>query len=293
MTRHQNIMTDSLRTFKHRVVERMTASHLAGPRLSDALRVCQQAVNLGWSCTVGYWTGPDDTPKTVSQAYADAVRLVTEKRLDCYVSIKVTALQYDYGLLSELLAEANDHGLRIHCDAMDPDSASRTYDLIERALAKYSNLGCTLPGRWTRSVTDAVRVAQWGIPVRVVKGQWPDPQRPKYSARAGYLEVVRALSGKAGLVAVATHDRRLARNGLSLLTAGGTRCEMEQLSSLPHNCATLAEQHHVPFRVYVPFGFPGMPYDIWQAAVRPQIVSWVIRDALRGRHPRLPSHRVA
>ena len=173
---------------------------------------------------------------------------------------------------------------------MDPDSADRTFNLLERTLAKHRNLGCTLPGRWKRSAEDAARVIEWGIPVRVVKGQWPDPGIPKFEARAGYLEVIRRLSGKAAQVAVATHDQGLARKALRSLTESGTSCEMEQLSSLPHTCSQIANGFHVPFRLYVPYGYPSMPYDIWQVRARPQIVRWVIRDALRGRHRKLPSH---
>ena len=281
-----------LRAFRNLVVERMTASHLAGPQLSDAVNVYEEAAGRGWSCTFGYWSGPDDTPKTIGQAYMSAAHLIGEKSLECYLSVKLTAINFDFGFLLELLAVANEHGFRVHCDAMDPTSADPTFNLLERALANYRNLGCTLPGRWMRSAADAGRIVEWGIPVRVVKGQWPDPGLPNFSARVGYLDVVRRLAEKATHVAVATHDRLLARKALQILTENSTPCEMEQLSSLPLNCASLAASHRIPLRLYVPFGHPSMPYDIWQAHVRPQIVGWVLRDALRGRHRQLPMQRM-
>lgn len=67
-----------------------------------------------------------------------------------------------------------------------------------------------------------------------------------------------------------------------------TPCEMEQLSSLPQNCACLAQSLHVPFRIYVPFGHPSLPCDFGQILARPQIFGWVLRDILMGKHRALP-----
>ncbi len=282
-------MTVTLGAIKEKVIQRMTASHLAGPDLVDAVRVYIEATALGWPGTFGYWSGPQDTPETIAQRYTDTANLIGHESLNCYLSIKVTGFNYDYEQLTALLELAAENGIRVHCDAMGPESASPTFDLLERALKVHRNLGCTLPARWQRSLDDTARVVEWGIPVRVVKGQWADPATPGVDAREQYLEIIRRLSGKAAHVAVATHDRRLARRALQALTESKTSCEMEQLSSLPQNCARLAREFHVPLRVYIPFGHPSLPYDIWQVRTRPQIVSWVLRDILTGKHRSLPA----
>ena len=282
-------MGSPLRAFKNGVVERMTASHLAGPVLTDALHVYTQARSLGWSATFGYWSAPGDTPETFARIYAEAVDFIGGKSLDCYLSIKVTGFKFDFGLMMALLDQAEEKGVRVHCDAMAPDSAAPTFALLERVLQVHRNVGCTLPARWERSLDDTARVIEWGIPVRVVKGQWADPLKPRLHAAVQYLEVIRRLSEGAFHVAVATHDRRVAREALRQLRSTGTSCEMEQLSSLPQNCAPLAESLHVPLRLYIPYGFPSLPYSIWQARTRPQIVGWVLRDIFSAEHRKLPS----
>ena len=82
-------MINPIRAVRRVIVERMTASHLAGPSLPDTLQVYRQAAGLGWACTFGYWTGPQDTPKTVAKEYATAVQLIGERSLNCYLSVKV------------------------------------------------------------------------------------------------------------------------------------------------------------------------------------------------------------
>jgi proline dehydrogenase len=273
-----------LSTIKDRLISRMTASHLAGPGPEDAARVGKEAAALGWASTLGYWDKPNSTPAEAAEIYRRALALVAEAGHPCYLSIKVTAFAFDQGILMDLLERGREKNIRVHIDAMDPEYAQRTFGMIERALATHRNLGCTLPSRWRRSVDDARRVIEYGIPVRVVKGQWGDPDAPGRNARTGYIEVIEGLTKGAALVAVATHERQLGSQAMELLTQAGTACEMEQLSSLPQNCVSAAKALGVPFRVYIPFGFPSLPYDIWQMRTRPQIIGWVLRDALLGTH---------
>jgi proline dehydrogenase len=273
-----------LSTLKNRIIGRMTASHLAGPEPDDAVRVGKEASDRGWSSTFGYWNRPGEKPAEAAAVYRRALDLVLSAPYPCYLSIKVTSFEFDDGILRELLDRAKARDTRIHIDAMDPESAAATFGMIERALRKHRNIGCTLPARWRRSAEDTKRVIEYGIPVRIVKGQWGDPSAPGLNARLGSLEIVRALAGRAAHVAIATHDKPLGEETLEILKEAKTSCEMEQLSSLPQNCAGIARKLGVPFRVYIPFGYPSLPYDIWQARTRPQIIGWVLRDALLGKH---------
>ena len=55
---------------------------------------------------------------------------------------------------------------------MAPETVDDTFNLIGKARDIYAKLGCTLPGRWRRSLSDADRAIEMGLRVRVVKGQW-------------------------------------------------------------------------------------------------------------------------
>ncbi len=271
-----------LNKLKQKFLDRIVSSHLAGPAISDAIRLHDQAVGLGWSSTFGYWGGPDDTPSTTAKAYLDALAAIRSKNLSSYISIKLPGINFDTGLLREVLETAKPAGIRVHLDSLAPEDADRTFSILEEYAPKYPGLSITIPSRWKRSSADAERAISYRIPVRIVKGQWYDPAFPKLDARKNYLAVINVLAGKAAHVAVATHEPRLASEALRRLRQEGTSCEMEQMSSLPINCARVAKQQGVPMRVYIPYGFPSLPYSLRNAPARPAIVGWVVRDFILG-----------
>src|SRR5262249_43508166 len=131
--------------------------------------------------------------------------------------------------------ETRAYARRVHFDAMAPQTVDRTWEMIDelRAGGPHVKLGCTLPGRRTRRPPEARWAAGRGLFVRVVKGQWPDPQQPARDPRAGYLEVIDQLAGRAKWVAVATHDVELAAEAIRRLQAAGTPCDQELLFGLP------------------------------------------------------------
>jgi proline dehydrogenase len=143
--------------------------------------------------------------------------------------------------------------------------------------------GCVLPGRWRRSLEDAGRAIDLGLIVRVVKGQSPDPAEPDRDAAAGYLDVVRALAGRARAVRVASHDPAVARAALALLKAANTPCELELLYGLPvGDMVALAREFEVPVRVYIAFGHAFLPYALASIRQRPSAIFRLLREAARG-----------
>ena len=170
-----------------------------------------------------------------------------------------------------------------------PEVADQTLSLIADALESYPKLGCTLPGRWRRSLLDADRAVKLRLNVRVVKGQWVDPDEPNLDPAAGFLAVIDRLAGQASHVAVATHDPQLAGEGLRRLLAAGTSCEVELLFGLPMRRAIrVAREAGVPVRVYVPYGHAWLPYLLSQARQHPRVVWWLFQDLLLGRLFRSP-----
>jgi proline dehydrogenase len=159
---------------------------------------------------------------------------------------------------------------------MSHDAAEPTLDLVRRFAD--AGPGITLPGRWRRSLDDADVAVELQLPVRVVKGQWADPGDPRRDARAGFLDVVDRLAGRARHVAVATHDERLAREAVRRLQAAGTACEVERLFGLP-----LARFGSAPTRVYVAFGTPSLPFSLAQARRNPRLALAFARSLVAGR----------
>jgi len=262
----------------------LTRAYAAGPELSDAVRMCRRLSQQGVSGDICYWAGDDDTPRYVADAYLAAIRTMARERLDCTISIKAMVLGFDRDLVAEVVGMGKEAGIGIYFDSRAFELADQVLELVTESAQHNPQIGCAIPGRWQRSLHDADLAVALGLNVRVVKGQWADPEQPNIDLREGFLAVVDRLAGRARHVAVATHDPLLAREALRRLIDAGTPCELELLLGLPMRAATQAASDlGVRTRVYIPYGHSWVPYALSWAMKNPRVFWWIITDAVFGR----------
>jgi proline dehydrogenase len=262
------------------LARRAAKAYVAGERLEDALRVADKLSERGLGVTLGYWDAEDDSPRAIAIAYLAAIHAVGQRE-HAYLSIKVPSLDFSNELLGEVVDAALADRVRLHFDALGPETAARSRTLCDEFLDRGAVLSYTLPGRWARSVQDAAWAAERGITVRVVKGQWADPADPKRDLRQGYLQVVDALAGRARHVALASHDVPLVAEAADRLQRAGTSCEMELLHGLPmRRSLELADQLALGVHVYIPYGKSYLPYALSRMQSNPRMLWWLMRDLL-------------
>jgi len=262
------------------LLAQVAKAYVAGDTADDARRVARAWAARGLPATLGFWDDERDAPRAVADEYLAALEGMA--RPD-YVSIKVTALRFDEGLVDEVARKALAQGVRLHFDAMWPDTVDRTQAAVDRLLARFPGLaiGFTLAGRWARSSErDAAWVVERRLPVRVVKGQFPGAA--DLELRQGFARVVEALAGRAAHVAVASHDVPLAETCLRRLAGAGTSRELELLHGLPTrgslaSASRLGEQA----RLYVGYGRAHLPYAVGKVVENPRMIIWLARDLLR------------
>jgi proline dehydrogenase len=259
--------------------------------VSDALDVCAGLRARGYASAVCFWDdGTDDERAVSGQCHAALAGLAAKFHSGAHLCVKAPALGYDEMLMDELGRAAARMGLVLHLDSLDAVGAQATLGLALRAARNGAAVGCTLPGRWRRSLYDAEQVAGSLARTRVVKGEWPDPAEPERDPRTGFVEVIDRLCGLAPMVAVATHDGALAAEALDRLARAGTRAELELLLGWPMRASLqVARARQVPVRVYVPFGRPIPPYTLSDLRRRPRLGLRLAGDAAgrRRRPPRL------
>ncbi|MFI4989046.1 MAG: proline dehydrogenase [Alphaproteobacteria bacterium] len=266
------------------VGEWAAGAYVVGPELSDAVRACRALEARGFSSTICAWNADGSPIEENAARYAAALDAIKTEKLDCYVSLKAQDLAFSPERVAELFARAAALGGGIHFDSRGPEQAERMFSLIGALPLSSGTVGCTIPGRWRRSPADADRAAALGLRIRIVKGQWDDPEVPGIDLREGFLAVVERLAGRARKVSVATHDAALARLALERLRGAGTAAELELLFGLPARRAlAVAKAMGVPVRVYIPYGFPRRPYLFSEVKRNPRIAWWVLRDLVRGR----------
>jgi proline dehydrogenase len=268
------------------IAKRVGRAYSAGPELEDAMNTSRRFFKLGFGGTICFWNIESDSPKRIVNAYTSAIAFLANEKMDCYLSIKLPSLNYDMTLLTRVFEQARKTSTLLHFDSLEHETADRTFSVIAQAARSYSHLGCTLPGRWARSIADADSAVGLGLHVRVVKGQWPDPKHQVMNPEDGYLNVINRLAGRSRSVAVATHDAELARNALNRLRQAGTPCSLELLYGLPmKEPLKVAGELGVPVRVYIPFGHGLPPYSLTQARRNPQVFWWIFRDLVIGGSP--------
>jgi proline dehydrogenase len=269
------------------LIRRAATAYSAGPSVSDTRCVCQDLAQAGMASTICYWNAGTEEPHCMSTLYSELLGVIWQLQTDCYLSIKAPAIDFDPRLLQKILARAWRTGAKVHFDAMGPEAADATFYLIETARQIYPKLGCTLPGRWRRSLADADRAIALELEVRVVKGQWSEGTTDEIDPRNGFLDLIdRLAAGRARHVAVATHDVELAGQAVRRLQTGGIDCELELLYGLPvRPVLALAQQLKIPARMYVPCGHVGLPYRLHHAVRNPRILAWFAHDLWRGGKP--------
>ena len=276
-------MKQTLRAGAGWLVSRASRNYIAGPSTDDAQRVSAILASRGYSVTQGYWDSPRDARELILQACLTAVENLAALPGDNYLSLKIPSLDYDDSAFGRLREHCRDHDVALHFDSLAPEHADRIWSFLTRHEALLGDdVGCTLPGRWPRSVDDVDIVTRLGLDVRVVKGQWLDPEAPDHDARQGCLDVVGRLAGTVSNVRVATHDYELASESIRRLKRAGSDCELELLYGLPiDRLAALAVSTDTPVRFYVAFGHAYLPYALGSLRRNPRMILPLARAALK------------
>lgn len=283
----RSLKAGAVRRISHAVtpiVSRMAKDYLGGETVSDALCVARQLATEEVSNTLGFWDTADYTQRDVAAIYLSAVKSLSDAGLNSYVSVKPPALRFDHAVAAELADAAKFSGVRLHCDSHGPHVADASNAMLQamRDCVGADCLGTTIPGRWSRSLADADWAIEQGFAVRVVKGQWPDPDNPRADMEAGYLAIIDRLAGRARHVAVATHDLALADKAIERLRAAGTSCELEQILGL-HSVQSVrwAKQNGVGVRIYIPFGKGYIPNAIDVLKRNPKFALVILKRLVR------------
>jgi proline dehydrogenase len=258
----------SARGLARALARRAGRSYVAGRGIAELERVRGAAERRGFACDVCYWPLPGEPPESVARNYAAALEVLAQTRTGARLAVKASQVGFEPATLEPRLDRARRADLPVIYDALEAGESDGVFRMISAALNSGVTLGCALAGRWPRSVADLEWALEHGLHVRLVKGQYADPDHPDADPRAGFLRLVDALAGRAPFVSVATHEPALAREALQRLRRAGTPCELELLYGFPLRRQLRAVRDlDIPVRLYIPYGFGRTPYPP-RAAVR-------------------------
>jgi proline dehydrogenase len=235
---------------------RSARRYLAGAKAADAAAVAQQLETVGLAASIdlfGERAAPATAP-AVARDYVELCALLAEATSErTWLSIDLSHIAYDAALL-QTIAGAVPSGRRLQVGAEEAAVADRVLDAVVAAAQRGLPVEATLQANLRRSPADAERLAAAGVPVRLVKGAYPEapdvalpwgpPTDRAFAALARRLHL-------AGVdVALATHDPLLRATLLPELP--GAR--VEALLGVDEAGASRLAASGRDVRVYVPFG---------------------------------------
>ena len=276
---------------------RFAKRYIAGPKLGDAIRTVRDLNARGIRATVdvlGEEVRDVDEAQAFVSAYENALDVIPREKLDCNISIKLTAfgLELDADAcranVESVMQRAKELDIFVRIDMEDSGVTQATLDLFRVLRGEYPRIGVVLQSMLHRSIADAEACATEHVSVRLVKGIYVEPPEVAIQEFQGIrdsfvrvLEIL-LLQGTAH-VGIATHDDFLIDAAKRLIDEHAVpkdRYEFQMLLGVREGVRdTLVAEGH-PMRIYVPFGEQWRAYSIRRFKENPQLVGHIMRAAL-------------
>lgn len=276
-----------------RIVRGIASRYVAGETLEEALATVE-ALNLeGCMATLDVLGEDvervDESARTVTD-YIEALDEIAARRLDCNVSVKLTALGLKADPLhcrrefARVVEAARRHGNFVRIDMEDSSVTEETIRIFGEARARYESVGLVLQAYLRRSFDDASRAAETRANVRVCKGIYVEPPaiafQDREEIRDNFSKMVDRLLEGGCYVGIATHDPILverARRTVARLSLPREAYEFQMLLgvAVALRRRLVADGHRL--RVYVPYGRAWEGYSMRRLKENPAIAGNVLR----------------
>jgi len=274
--------------------------YIAGPELSDALRVIRELNAKGILATVdllGESLSDERRVMEVVNTYKRILQELDRERLAADISIKPTHFgllidrEFCYGNVKEVVQAAAAVGRFVCMDMEDSSTVDATLEIYERLRNDgWENVGWVSQAMLRRAARDMERMAKWKPTVRICKGIYKEPAsvafQDPYVVHRNFGLLGRTLASAGGYPAFATHNERMIWEALAIiheLKLKPDQYEFQMLYGVKEGLRDilLSEGHRV--RLYVPFGKDWKPYVIRRFRENPDMLGYVIKALFTGK----------
>ena len=244
-----------------RLACRLASRYVAGCRFADALACADGLAGQGLLCSLDLFGESIVDPLQadhVTDQYVELTRSL-HRAPNAFLSIDLSHIGLDEAgdaarRRLEQIAAALPPGRRLQVGA---EQARRADQILQTVLAVAGIGGAvsaTVQANLKRSRSDALVLAEAGVPVRLVKGAYVEDPQIAWAwgepTDLAFLELAHELHSHGAEVSLATHDPILREALLRALPSVG----IEMLLGVRSQDAAQLAQRGVPVRIYVPFG---------------------------------------
>jgi proline dehydrogenase len=241
---------------------RRALRYVAGRERADAFALAHRLASQGIACSIdmfGESVSDRAEADRVVEMYVELARALVQAPPGTFLSLDLSHLGIDEPAVAirarlERIAEALPAGAMVQVGA---EHAERADQIIETVLAVARAglpVSATAQANLKRTPADAHRLANAGVPIRLVKGAYVEDPATAHPwgepTDLAFLELAHELHRKGAKLALGTHDPVLRDAILHSLPDIGV--EM-LLGVRPADARALAARN-VPVRIYVPYG---------------------------------------
>ena len=291
-----------LRAFSERsaIGRKFSSRFVAGMTVEDALAACERVNREGISVSLdslGESVATEAEARRSADIYHQLLDAIHTRGLDANVSVKLPqmGMDFDPALAERIMGEMVEHAAAVNSfvriDMEGSSFTEATIAMTEHLAAQYpTHVGTVLQAYLYRTGTDAERLLEQGIRIRLCKGAYqegPDIAFPtKAEVDANYIKLMKRMvtfskDGKGVFCGIATHDERIIED---LLAFGRTNnvpknaFEFQMLYGVRRDLQRQLAADGFGVRVYVPFGPEWYPYFMRRLAERPANLLFLARS---------------
>jgi proline dehydrogenase len=278
--------------------QKMSRRFVAGTTVEELMSAVEEVNRRGMTVSVdnlGENVTNAEEAKQSAELYHRLLDLVSERRLNANVSLKLTHMGLDVdeklacGIVSGVVEHAARLGSFVRVDMEGSPYTQKTLDFVQQLHANYpGNLGTVVQAYLYRSEKDVQDLLANKIRIRLCKGAYKEPAsiafQKKSDVDANYLKLTKMLLKSGVYHGIATHDERIIQQTIAFAQAEKISAEAFEFQMLYGIRRDLQEQlvkDGWRIRVYIPFGTEWYPYFMRRLAERPANVLFIAKNLLR------------
>jgi proline dehydrogenase len=245
-----------------RMAYRLALRYVAGREREDAIALTRELAQEGLSASIDFFgenVADASEAERVADSYVHLAGALQDGPAETFVSLDLSHIGLDQpgdGARRRLtrIAEAVPAGARVQVGAEQAGRADRILESVITVAKTGAPVSATVQANLKRSPSDAIRLAEARVPIRLVKGAYLEEPAiahpPGEPTDLAFLELAHDLHRSGAELALGTHDAVLREALLRALP--GTGFEM-LLGVRPEDARALAARN-VAVRIYVPYG---------------------------------------
>jgi proline dehydrogenase len=276
------------------IVHFFAKKYIAGPRLSDAIRVIRE-LNGGGLCATIDLLGEEiknrDEALRVVTAYKEIVSAISQYQLDSNISVKPTHLglkidkEFCFNNIREVVLAAGENSNFVRIDMEDHTCTTDTIGIYLRLHKEFPRVGVVLQAYLRRTVDDVNLLLEQRANLRLCKGIYVESREIAYKDPAiinyNFTLCLEKLLTAGCYVGIATHDEKLVWQALALidrLKLKKDRYEFQMLLGVDEQLRNIIAAAGHRLRIYVPFGEKWYAYSSRRLKENPDIAGYVLKS---------------